>query len=156
MLVWCVLSSVCLRLSQFYHISYVYYTGLCVFILPISSLMIVRICIINLVITMKSEEWTFSHCLGLGHETILCAASLAMFLNISPYHSRCNNICVNVHSIAWIFTLYVCTTQIDSTNSNTNTIGANMASGTGYVNNRWHSFKVLPWRPKSVDTLTQR
>ena len=33
-----------------------------------------------LIITIKSEVWTIIHCLGLGHETMVCAACLFIFL----------------------------------------------------------------------------
>ena len=29
---------------------------------------------------MKSEVWTMTHCLGLGHETMVCAVCLSIFL----------------------------------------------------------------------------
>ena len=36
-----------------------------------------RLC---LIIIIKSEVWTIIHCLGLGHETMLCAVCLSIFL----------------------------------------------------------------------------
>ena len=33
-----------------------------------------------LIIIIKSEVWTISHCLGLGHETMVCAVCLSIFL----------------------------------------------------------------------------
>ena len=53
--------------------------GLCVFSLPI-SLVIERIYILYLIIIIKSEVWTITHCLGLGHETMVCAVCLSVFL----------------------------------------------------------------------------
>ena len=41
--------------------------------------MIVRICVLYLII-IKSEVWTISCSLELGHETMICAVCLAMFL----------------------------------------------------------------------------
>ena len=32
------------------------------------------------IITIESEVWTISHCLGLGHETMVCAVCLSLFL----------------------------------------------------------------------------
>ena len=42
--------------------------------------MIERIYILCLVIIIKSEVWTITHCLGLGHATIVCAVCLSVFL----------------------------------------------------------------------------
>ena len=36
--------------------------------------------ILCLIIIIKSEEWTIIHCLGLGHETMLSAVCLSIFL----------------------------------------------------------------------------
>ena len=44
-----------------------------VFSLPIFFVMIERIYILCLIIIIKSEVWTITHCLGLGHETMVCA-----------------------------------------------------------------------------------
>ena len=62
-------SSVCIRSSQFSGLSFMQYTGLCVFRLPISLMIIVRICALYLII-IKSEVSPICHCLGLGHETM--------------------------------------------------------------------------------------
>ena len=56
------------------------YFYLSVFSLPISFVMIERIYIICLIIIIKSEVWTITHCLGLGHETMVCAVCLSIFL----------------------------------------------------------------------------
>ena len=58
------------------------YVGLCVFSLPISLVMIERIYILCLIIIIKSEVWIITHCLGLGHETMVCAVCLFVFLLI--------------------------------------------------------------------------
>ena len=42
--------------------------------------MIERICILCLIIIIKSEVCTITHCLGLGHETMVSAVCLSMFL----------------------------------------------------------------------------
>ena len=34
---------------------------------------------------MKLEVWTIIHCLGLGHETMICAVCLFIFLQGEPY-----------------------------------------------------------------------
>ena len=62
-------------------LSMMQYMGLCVFSLRISFVMIERIYIPCLIIiVIKSEVWTIIHCLGLGHETMVCALCLAIFL----------------------------------------------------------------------------
>ena len=70
------------RLSIFFQLSIIHYVGLCVFNLPNSLILIERIYILCLVIIIKSEVWTISHCLGLGHETMVCAVCLSIFLSI--------------------------------------------------------------------------
>ena len=42
--------------------------------------MIERIYILCLIIIIKSEVWTITHCLGLGHETMVCAVCLFVFV----------------------------------------------------------------------------
>ena len=59
-----ILSSVWVRLGIFSQLSIIQYVGLCAFSLPI----------------IKSEIWTITHCLGLGHETMVCAVCLSIFL----------------------------------------------------------------------------
>ena len=56
------------------------YMGLCVFSLPISLMMIVRIPVFDLIIIIKSEVWPICHCLRSVHETIVCAVCLSIFL----------------------------------------------------------------------------
>ena len=74
------LSSVWVKLSIFSQLSVIQYVRLFVFSFPISFVMIERIYIICLIIIIKSEVWTITHCLGLGHETMLCAVCLSIFL----------------------------------------------------------------------------
>ena len=73
------LSSAWVRLSIFSQLCIIQYVGLCVFSLPISLVMIERIYILCLIIIIKSEVWTIYHCLGLGHETMVCAVCLSIF-----------------------------------------------------------------------------
>ena len=73
------LSSVWVRLSIFSQLSITLYVGLCVFVCPF-PVMIERIYILCLIIIIKSEVWTITHCLGLGHETMVCAVCLSIFL----------------------------------------------------------------------------
>ena len=78
-----ILSSVWVRLSISSQLSVIQYAGLCVFSLPIPFVMIERIYILCLIIIIKSEVWT--HCLGLGHEKMVCDVCLSIFLwVISP------------------------------------------------------------------------
>ena len=89
-LIWCnwtykmpvryILSSVWVRLSIFSPLSITQYVGLNVFSLPISLVMIERIhtlCLI--IIIIKSKVWTITHCLGLGHETMVSAVCFSIF-----------------------------------------------------------------------------
>ena len=84
-----ILSSVWARLSIFSPLSIIQYGGLFFFFsLPISLVMIeiiyIYIYIYCLIIIIESEVWT--HCLGLGHETMVSAVCLSSFLS-SPYMS---------------------------------------------------------------------
>ena len=74
------LSSVWVRLSIFSQLSIIQYVGLCVSSLPISFVMIERIYIFCLIIIIKSEVWTITHCLGLDHKTMVCAVCLFYIL----------------------------------------------------------------------------
>ena len=75
-----ILLSVWLRLSIFSPLSIIQYVGLYIFTLPISLVMIGRIYILCLIIIVKSEVWIITHCLGLGHETMVFAVCLSIFL----------------------------------------------------------------------------
>ena len=68
------------RLSIFSPLSIIQYVGLYFFSLPISLVMIERIYILCLIVIIKSEVWTATHCLGLGHETMVSAVCLSLFL----------------------------------------------------------------------------
>ena len=86
-----ILSSVWVRLSIFSPLSIIQYVELYVFSLPISLVMIEGIYILCLVIIIKSEVWTITHCLGLGHETVVSAVCLSIFFwtylwSILTYH----------------------------------------------------------------------
>ena len=74
------LSSVWVRLSIFSPLSIIQYVGLYVFSLRISLVMIKRIYKLCLIIIIKSEVRTITHCLGLGHETMVSAVCLSIFL----------------------------------------------------------------------------
>ena len=78
-----ILSSVWVRLSIFSTLSIIQYVGLYVFSLPISLVMIERMYILCLIIIIiKSEVWTITHCLGLGHETMVSAVCFFIFLTM--------------------------------------------------------------------------
>ena len=70
------------------HLSILQYMGLCVFSLPISLVMIERIYVLCLIIIIKSEVWAIILCLGLGHETMVCAVCLSIFLS---------EVCLQIH-----------------------------------------------------------
>ena len=74
-----ILSSVWIRLSIFSPLSIILYVELYVFSLPISVVMIERIFILCLIIIIKSEVWTITHCIGFGHETMVSALCLSIF-----------------------------------------------------------------------------
>ena len=74
------LSSVWVRLSIFFQLSIIQYVGLYVFSLPIPFVMMERINVLCLIIIIKSEVWTITHCFGLGRETMVCAVCLSVFL----------------------------------------------------------------------------
>ena len=76
----CILSSVWVRLSIFSPLSIIQYVGLYVFSLPISVVMIERIYTLCPLIIIKSEVWSITHCLGFGHETMVSALCLSIFL----------------------------------------------------------------------------
>ena len=53
-----------------------------------------RIYIFYLIIIIKSEVWTITYCLGLGHETMVCAVCLFVFLtkknfDLENYSFKC-------------------------------------------------------------------
>ena len=66
-----IMSSVCLRLSQFSQLSSMQYVGLCVFSLPIYLMLIVRL-----------HVWPICHCLGLCYETMICAVCLSILFDV--------------------------------------------------------------------------
>ena len=74
-----ILSSVWVRLSIFSPSSIIQYVGLYIFSLPISVVMIEIIYILCFIIIIKSEVWTITHCLGLGHETMVSTVCLSIF-----------------------------------------------------------------------------
>ena len=82
-----ILPSVWVRLSILFPLSIIQYVRLYVFSLPISLVMIERIYILCLIIIIKSEVWTITHCSGLGHETMVPAVCLSIFLQRANYHA---------------------------------------------------------------------
>ena len=74
-----ILWSVWVRLRIFSPISIIQYVGLCVFSLPIPLVMIKRKYILCLIIIIKSEVWPITHCLVLGHETMVWAVCRSIF-----------------------------------------------------------------------------
>ena len=80
----CILLSVWVRLSIFSPLSIIQYVRLYVFSLPIYVVMIERIYTRCPIIIIKSvwsmKVWTITHCLGFGHETMVSALCLSIFL----------------------------------------------------------------------------
>ena len=68
------------NLKHGYSSDIIQYARLCVFSLSISPVMIERIYMLCLIIIIQSEVWTITHCLGLVHETMVCAVCLCVFL----------------------------------------------------------------------------
>ena len=68
-----ILSSVCLSLTQLSQLSFTKYMG--VFLAYQFFLVTVRICVLYLVATIKSEPWIISSGSGLGQETMVCVVS---------------------------------------------------------------------------------
>ena len=73
------LPSVGVRLGIFSQLSMIQYMGLCVFNLAISFVMIKMIYTLSYY-HHQNKVWTIIHSLGLGHETIVCAVCLSLFL----------------------------------------------------------------------------
>ena len=69
-------------LVRYIQLSFMQYMGLCVISLPISLMMIVRICVLYLITIIKSEVWPICHCLGLGHETMKMRCMFFFFFYI--------------------------------------------------------------------------
>ena len=67
--------SLLMIVSKSIYLSRNIWMGLCAFILPISLVLIVRICVLYFIIIIKSAVWLICHCVGLGHETMVCAVS---------------------------------------------------------------------------------
>ena len=80
MLVRYMLPSVCLRLRLFSQLSFIQYIWGCGFSAYPICLSWLWECVLYLIIIIKSEVWIVNHCLGLGHETMVCAVCLTMFL----------------------------------------------------------------------------
>ena len=79
----------CVRLGTFSQLtiiqSIIQYVGLCVFSLPTPLVMIERIYIYIYIYTLsyyhhQIGSMNITHCLGLGHETMVCAVCLSIFL----------------------------------------------------------------------------
>ena len=82
-----ILSSVWVRLSIFSQLSIIQYVELCLFSSPfplwsLIEYIYIHIYILCVIIIIKSEVWTIAHCLGLGHETMVCAVCLSIFLYV--------------------------------------------------------------------------
>ena len=77
-----ILSSVWVRLSIFSQLSIIQYMGMCVFSLPISLVMIEMIYTLSYY-HHQIGSMNYYPCLGLGHETMVCAVCLYSYCIIS-------------------------------------------------------------------------
>ena len=75
------LSSVWVKLDIFFQLIIVQCVGLCVcgLSVSISYVMIEGIYMLCLIIIIKSEVWTITHCLGAGHETMVRAVCFFLY-----------------------------------------------------------------------------
>ena len=92
-----ILSSVWVRLSIFSQLSIIQYMGLCVFSLPISLVMIEMMYTVSYYHHQIGSHtvWTITHCLGLGHETMVCAVCLYSYCIISEIANVIAVICLS-------------------------------------------------------------
>ena len=60
----------------------------CFFSCPISLVMIEKIYILCLIIIIKSEVWTITHFLVLGHEAMVCAVCISIVLVKLRHHAK--------------------------------------------------------------------
>ena len=102
-------SSVWVRLSILSPLSIIQCVGPYVFSLNMSLVMIERRYILCLFITIKSEVWTISHCLGWDHETMVSAVCISIFfwtINVlyrsGPYNNDNNNNINNNNNVTFI------------------------------------------------------
>ena len=73
------------KIKSIFSIIFIQYMEMAVFSLPISLVVIVRLCVFHFIIIPKSEVWTIRHNLGLVPETIICAVDLAILLSQSSH-----------------------------------------------------------------------
>ena len=80
MLVRYMMPSVCLKIKTILSIIFIFTIWGCVSSAYPILLWWSRECVLYLIIIIKPEVWIINHCLGLGHETMVCAVCLTMFL----------------------------------------------------------------------------
>ena len=99
-----------------FHLNYLYYLWHniwgCVFSSPILFMMIVRTCVFDLTTLIKVEVWIINHCLGLGHETLICTIfiyfyiiMLLFFFKITLIEPHSLPVGARYGAILWILTL---------------------------------------------------
>ena len=105
-------TTVCLRVGQFFQLSFLQYIGLCEFRWPISFMMIVRTTVRYLII--KSEVSPIRNCLGLCHETIVCDVCLSICLFLERVDSKRNiQPCLHHHTLShWGRVTHICVSKI--------------------------------------------
>ena len=84
-----ILSIVCLGLSPLSQLPFMQYMELCVFTLPVSPVMIVRICVSYLIIIIEcTKKWTISHWLELGHKTMRCMSFYILLMTFIKFYKK--------------------------------------------------------------------
>ena len=68
------------------------YGAVCEFTLQIDLMIIVRVRVLYFIITIKSEVGPICHCLGLGHETVVCAEWFSIYLFFLAYFNFYDNV----------------------------------------------------------------
>ena len=86
-LIKCLSDIFCRVCKMRYILSVIHYTirGAVCFQFTHFIVMIEKIYILCLIFNIKSEVWTITQCLGLGHETMVCAVCLFVFLQVIPF-----------------------------------------------------------------------
>ena len=123
-----------------------------------------------LIIIIKSEVWTTIHCLGLGHETMVCAVCLSIFLplyvfedlwswnfanNLCPIHSpglKAPQITIKVFYIKDAYTHEDIRTEMVYQRSHGHWWRWcwNFIHGSEKSNNLWHRTENKTWLPRSM------
>ena len=109
-----ILSSVCPWLNQYYQLSFMQYTWLCVFSLLFSLIIIVRIHVFILSSSSNRKYGPFCHCLGLGHETtvwVYVFYILVQSIEVGTFHKspECKTVWIDITSCVTL--VLICSTR---------------------------------------------